>query len=75
MEWITKRIRIIRYIFFKPEIKKGFGGNSKVIGFKDAITGEKIAKRIYKGPEYIFGYEDVDCMIEKKHRLGIYLGK
>ena len=53
-----------------PEITKGFLGNLKITGFKEAITGEKIINRFYYGGEYSIKCRDVDCMIEKKAQVG-----
>jgi len=53
-----------------PEIKKRMLGRSKIIGFKEVITGEKIVNRIYYGTEYDVEHEDVDCMIKRGAQIG-----
>lgn len=69
---LLKESESLGIFFVKPEIKKEFGGNLKVIGFKEVITDEKITNRVYYTSEYRIEHKDVDCMIEKMYKLEIY---
>ncbi len=53
-----------------PEVKKVMFGRTKVTGFKEVITGEKVANRIYYGTEYSVEYVDLDSAIEKNAQIG-----
>ena len=58
----TKKSEALGMFFVKPELEKGMFGKLKITGFKEAITDEKIANRIYYNIGDNLEPEDVDCM-------------
>ena len=69
---LTEASEALGMFFVKPEIKKGMFGKLTVTGFKEAITGEKIANRIPLETDYgvVYDYYDKDCMIGKDAQIG-----
>lgn len=67
---LTEKSESLGLFCVKPEIKKNILGKPIVIGFKEAITGEKIVNRIPYETEYRVEYEDVDCMIKGQETIG-----
>lgn len=54
----------------QPEVKKGMLGKMNVVGYSEALTGEKIIDHVPYATEYSIEYVDMDRNVDGREQVG-----